>query len=82
LKTTSPYNTYLRRGLPPRPINSPGEAALEAALAPAKGKWLYFVSVDPESGKTKFAKSYERFLELKREFQANLAQSEQQGQDG
>lgn len=73
LKTSSPYNTYIRRGLPPRPINSPGEAAIEAALAPAKGKWLYFVSVNPSTHETKFAKTYERFLELKREFQANLA---------
>lgn len=73
LKTNSPYNTYVRRGLPPRPINSPGEAALEAALAPAKGKWLYFVTVDPSTHETKFARSYDRFLELKRQFQANLA---------
>ena len=88
LKTSSPYNTYVRRGLPPRPINSPGEAAMEAALNPAKGKWLYFVSVDPRTNETKFAKSYDRFLELKREFQANLAEYEkelaqaEQGQDG
>lgn len=73
LKTSSPYNTYVRRGLPPRPINSPGEAAIEAALSPAKGKWLYFVTVDPSTHETKFAKSYARFLELKREFQANVA---------
>lgn len=73
LKTNSPYNTYVRRGLPPRPINSPGEAAIEAALEPAKGKWLYFVSVDPSTHETKFARTYERFLELKREFQANMA---------
>ena len=39
----SPYNTYLVKGLPPGPINSPGEQALEAALAPAAGDWLYFV---------------------------------------
>ena len=64
LKTSSPYNTYVRRGLPPRPINSPGEAAMEAALNPAKGKWLYFVSVDPRTNETKFAKSYDKFLEL------------------
>ena len=74
LETSSPYNTYVRRGLPPRPINSPGEAAIEAALDPAKGKWLYFVSVDPETKETKFARTYERFLELKREFQANVGQ--------
>ena len=76
LATSSPYNTYVRRGLPPRPINSPGEAAMEAALNPAKGKWLYFVSVDPRTNETKFAKTYDRFLELKREFQANLAEYE------
>ena len=80
LKTTSPYNTYVRRGLPPRPINSPGEAALEAALAPASGKWLYFVSVDPRTNETKFAKSYSRFLKLKAEFQANLAEFESEQQ--
>jgi len=78
LATSSPYNTYVRRGLPPRPINSPGEAAMEAALNPAKGKWLYFVSVDPRTNETKFAKSYDKFLELKREFQANLAEYERE----
>lgn len=75
LKTASPYNTYLRRGLPPRPINSPGEAAIEAALTPAKGKWLYFVLVDPRSRETAFARTYAQFLELKREYQANLAEA-------
>jgi UPF0755 protein len=78
LATSSPYNTYVRKGLPPRPINSPGEAAMEAALNPAKGKWLYFVSVDPRTGETKFAKSYDKFLELKREFQRNLAEYEKE----
>jgi UPF0755 protein len=80
LGTSSPYNTYVRRGLPPRPINSPGEAAMEAALNPAKGKWLYFVSVDPRTNETKFAKDYDKFLELKREFQANLAEYERDQQ--
>jgi UPF0755 protein len=82
LQTSSPYNTYVRRGLPPRPINSPGEAAMEAALNPAKGKWLYFVSVDPRTNETKFAKNYDKFLELKREFQANLAEYERQQEQG
>lgn len=78
LKTSSPYNTYVRRGLPPRPINSPGEAAMEAALNPAKGTWLYFVSIDPRTDETKFARTYDRFLALKREFQANLAEAERE----
>ena len=72
LDTQSPYNTYKVTGLPPTPINSPGESALEAALSPAKGKWLYFVTVNPDTGKTKFAKTYERFLVLKAEYRAFL----------
>lgn len=78
LKTASPYNTYVRRGLPPRPINSAGEEAIQAALAPAKGKWLYFVLVDPRSRETKFATSYEKFLEFKKQYQVNLAEAERE----
>ena len=78
LKTPSPYNTYLRRGLPPRPINSPGEAAIEAALSPPKGKWLYFVLIDPASRETKFAKTYDEFLKLKKQYQQNLSSFEKQ----
>lgn len=64
--TNSPYNTYLVGGLPPGPISSPGEAALEAALHPADGDWLYFVVVDLETGETRFAATAE-------EHQANVA---------
>lgn len=74
LATDSPYNTYQVKGLPPTPINSPGEAAIEAALAPAKAKWLYFVTVDPITRETKFARNYDRFLKLKKEYQQNIAQ--------
>jgi UPF0755 protein len=72
LDTESPYNTYKVTGLPPTPINSPGESALEAALSPAKGKWLYFVTVNPDTGETKFARTYEKFLKLKAEYRAFL----------
>lgn len=44
LATPSPYNTYLHAGLPPGPICSPGAASIEAALHPAPGTALYFVS--------------------------------------
>ncbi len=67
----SPYNTYKVTGLPPTPINSPGEQALEAALAPAAGDWLYYVTVNPTTGETKFTSSYSEFLKFKAEFQAN-----------
>jgi UPF0755 protein len=53
----SPYNTYLYPGLPPGAIGAPGEDALEAALTPAEGDWLYFVTVNLETGKTLFAET-------------------------
>lgn len=44
LQTDSPWNTYMRGGLPPTPIAMPGKAALLAAVQPAQSKSLYFVS--------------------------------------
>jgi UPF0755 protein len=67
----SPFNTYRNAGLPPGPINSPGEAAIEAALNPADGDWLYWVTTDLETGLTKFAETYEEFLVYKAEFDAS-----------
>src|SRR5262249_29410893 len=67
----SPYNTYLVNGLPPGPIDSPGEDAINAVLAPAAGPWLYWVTVDPATGETKFTASYAEFLQFKAELKAN-----------
>jgi UPF0755 protein len=44
LQTDTPYNTYMRAGLPPTPIALPGVASIEAALHPADTRALYFVS--------------------------------------
>ena len=44
LQTDSPYNTYLRPGLPPTPIAMPGKASLLATVQPAAGNFLYFVA--------------------------------------
>lgn len=45
--TEAPYNTRRSPGLPPTPISAPGEFALEAALAPADGDWMYYVLEAP-----------------------------------
>ncbi len=53
IHSNTPYNTYLHKGLPPGPIDSPGNAAIEAALHPAAGNWLYFVT--EKNGVTNFS---------------------------
>lgn len=60
----SPYNTYTNKGLPPTPIDSPGKKALEAALAPAEGDYVYFITIDKQ-GRSLFTSSYDEFLKAK-----------------
>jgi UPF0755 protein len=67
LAIDSPYNTYQNTGLPPTPIEAPGDAALQAATHPAEGDWYYYVTVNLETGETKFAETYDEFLAYKNE---------------
>jgi UPF0755 protein len=57
----TPWNTYVRPGLPATPICSPGQPALAAAEQPAAGDWLYFVTIDLQ-GTTVFTRDYEQHL--------------------
>jgi UPF0755 protein len=70
LASTSPYNTRLRPGLPPTPINSPGEAALKAVLHHPSGPLLYFVTID-KAGHTAFATTLTQFNTLVAQSRAN-----------
>jgi UPF0755 protein len=56
LKSDSPYNTYVNKGLPPTPIGSPSLDAIQAAISPAKTDFLYFMA--DYSGVTHFCKTY------------------------
>ena len=67
--TPSPYNTYYVKGWPVGPIGNPGADAIEAAMNPAKGTWLYFVTVNPQTGETKFATTDAEAQANVREFQ-------------
>ncbi|WP_137147587.1 endolytic transglycosylase MltG [Mycolicibacterium sp. CR10] len=57
----TPWNTYVRPGLPATPICSPGQPALVAAEQPEPGDWLYFVTIDLQ-GTTLFTREYEQHL--------------------
>lgn len=50
----NPWNTYVVTGLPVGPISNPGETAISAAMNPADGDWLYFVTVNLDTGETVF----------------------------
>lgn len=58
----NPYNTYRHLGLPPTPIASPGAASIDAVLAPADGDWLFWVTVNLETGETLFATTHDEHL--------------------
>jgi UPF0755 protein len=62
--TDSPYNTYRHQGLPPGPIANPGLNAINAALHPAKGNWLYFVKAD-RAGHSYFTADPQAFAKQK-----------------
>ncbi|TXK17828.1 endolytic transglycosylase MltG [Homoserinibacter sp. GY 40078] len=52
---SNPYNTYANPGLPVGPIGLPGDAAIQAAVQPADGTWLYFVPINLRTGETVFS---------------------------
>ncbi len=74
----SPYNTYKVVGLPAGPIGNPGESAIKAAAAPADGPWLYFVTVNPTSGETRFATTFDEHQANVRLFQQWCSQNKGQ----
>ncbi|MFL4474188.1 endolytic transglycosylase MltG [Paeniglutamicibacter sp. MACA_103] len=64
------YNTYVHKGLPPTPIGSPGDPAIKAAAHPTPNDYYYWVTVDTNSGLTKFAKTYAEHRVNQNEFRA------------
>ena len=57
LENTSPWNTYRHSGLPPGPIANPGLSSIQAVLAPAETRYLYFVAKADGSGGHNFSES-------------------------
>ena len=65
----NPWNTYVHPGLPIGPISNPGDLAIKAAMAPADGPWLYFVTVNTITGDTVFSEDYEDHLKAVAQWQ-------------
>lgn len=70
LAEDTPYNTRINAGLPPTPIEAPGDDAISAAANPEEGGWYYYVTVDLSTGETKFYEDYDGFLEGRAEYKA------------
>lgn len=51
------WNTYANAGLPYGPIGNPGDAAINGAVNPADGKWLFFVPINLKTGETVFSET-------------------------
>src|ERR1041385_1256154 len=75
LQRESPYNTYRNYGLPPGPVNNPGQSSIIAALYPKRHRYLYFVA-NGQGGHT-FSKTFvehkraiQRFRRIREEQQA------------
>ena len=68
--TGNQYNTFAHQGLPAGPIGSPDKAALSAAADPEDNDYYFWVTVDLDTGETKFARTYE-------EHQQNVAEYDQ-----
>ena len=58
LEDDNAWNTYVIDGLPATPISNPGDTAIDAAMHPADGNWLYFVTWNMDTGETIFSDTY------------------------
>ncbi|MFH1182874.1 MAG: endolytic transglycosylase MltG [Candidatus Moraniibacteriota bacterium] len=65
-RVDSPYNTYIKKGLPPGPIGNPGLAAIKAAIYPQDSDFVYFLS-DPKTGETIFSRTLDEHNQAKAE---------------
>ncbi|RBP98336.1 hypothetical protein CRD60_00160 [Bifidobacterium aemilianum] len=66
--SSNPYNTRTNPGLPPSPISNPGDRAIQAAMDPPQGTWLYFVTTNLKTGETKFANTESEFETIRNEY--------------
>ena len=79
LNDPNPWNTYVHTGLPVGPIANPGDVAIDAAMHPADGPWLYFVTVNLLTGETQFSSTYSEHLKYVEQWQQWCRDNPDQG---
>ncbi|HEY7708059.1 MAG TPA: endolytic transglycosylase MltG [Gaiellaceae bacterium] len=67
LRSRSPYNTRIHKGLPPTPIGNPGVPSMRAAARPADRNYLYYLR-RPNSIRHFFTADEEEFCAKAREW--------------
>ncbi|MCK9793524.1 endolytic transglycosylase MltG [Isoptericola sp. 4D.3] len=70
-----PYASRKQVGLPPTPISNPGTESVKAVLDPPEGDWIWYVTVNLDTGETKFTDSYSEFADYKAEYQKWAAEN-------
>ena len=76
---SNPYNTYANPGLPVGPIGLPGELAIDAAINPAAGDWLFFVPINLATGETVFSTNVDDHEAAAQRLRDWCAESEENG---
>ena len=66
---SNPYNTYANPGLPVGPIGSPSREAIDAAANPEDVPYFYWVTVNLDSGETKFSSTLAEHAKYVQEYQ-------------
>ncbi|WP_349427541.1 endolytic transglycosylase MltG [Microbacterium sp. LWS13-1.2] len=79
LNDPNPWNTYYHAGMPIGPISNPGDVAIDAAMHPADGPWLYFVTVNLDTGETIFTSTYSEHLEYVDQWQQWCSENPDRG---
>ncbi|MDQ1136643.1 UPF0755 protein [Microbacterium sp. SORGH_AS 1204] len=75
----NPWNTYMYPGLPIGPIANAGDLAIDAAMKPADGPWLYFVTVNLDTGETVFTSTLSEHEQAVAQWRAWCAENPNSG---
>lgn len=74
LKTVSPYNTYLNKGLPPGPVCTPSQNTIDAVVNAPKTDFLFFVATSDFSGYSHFSNNFAEHEQYAKEYQKALTE--------